>query len=58
MPIWRNIAYADGHVKWMNATYFKAYANGNTVCALDANMQPTNAAASAHCNKNWNPYIP
>jgi prepilin-type N-terminal cleavage/methylation domain-containing protein/prepilin-type processing-associated H-X9-DG protein len=53
-----NIAYADGHVKWMNAIKFKAFPNSNTQCALDANMQAVDPTSSAHCDKSWNPLIP
>jgi len=48
-----NIAYADGHVKWTNATLIKAVPNSADVCDLSSLSD-----SSAYCNRNWNPYIP
>lgn len=47
-----NVAFADGHVKWINGAKYKAYpASGR--CTL-ASVNPDNA----WCDLNWNPYIP
>ncbi len=46
-----SIAYADGHVKWMNGAVYKTYTGGSS-CNLDS--IDTN---SIWCNRNWNPFI-
>jgi len=52
-----NVAYADGHVKWVNGENFKTYGSSNTGCTLSAASLPVNPD-SAYCDKNWNPFIP
>jgi|APEBP8051073058_1049385.scaffolds.fasta_scaffold01713_5 prepilin-type N-terminal cleavage/methylation domain-containing protein/prepilin-type processing-associated H-X9-DG protein len=47
-----SIAYADGHVKWINGAVYKTYTGGSS-CNLDS--IDTN---SIWCNRNWNPFIP
>lgn len=48
-----NIAYADGHVKWINAALMKAIPNNTDTCDPSS---PNNNLA--YCDRNWNPYIP
>ena len=48
-----NMAYADGHVKWMSAATIAAMGGSNTTCNATAPNY-----AYAYCNKNWNPFIP
>lgn len=48
-----NVAYADGHVKWVNAEVFKSIGTDDSDCDLahiDENV--------SYCNKAWNPFRP
>ena len=48
-----NVAFADGHVKWVNAEVFKSIGTDDSDCDLahiDENV--------SYCNKAWNPFRP
>lgn len=45
-----NVAYADGHAKWVNAEKFKSL-GGDIICRLN-NIDET----SAYCDRDWNPF--
>jgi len=47
-----NVAYADGHVKWINGAHYKTYSGGSScdLTAIDTN--------SIWCNRDWNPFVP
>jgi prepilin-type N-terminal cleavage/methylation domain-containing protein/prepilin-type processing-associated H-X9-DG protein len=47
-----NVAFADGHVKWINAAKFKELGS-NSSCHLD-DIDET----SAFCDRSWNPFRP
>jgi len=47
-----NIAYADGHAKWINGEKFKSYSSSTADCNLST-LNDT-----VYCNRDWNPYIP
>jgi len=48
-----NVAYADGHVKWINGAILRNIPDDNTRCNL-----ATVPASDAYCDRNWNPLIP
>jgi len=47
-----NVAYADGHVKWVNGAHYKTYSGGSS-CDL-TNIDKD----SIWCNRDWNPFVP
>ncbi len=49
-----NIAYADGHVKWMPGAKYQSTATDTT---SECNVKNPNYTM-AFCNRSWNPFIP
>jgi len=50
-----NVAFADGHVKWVSRANMGKIASGTTTCTLSGGTGTP--ASSAYCDRNWNPFI-
>lgn len=48
-----NVAYADGHVKWVKREHFKKLPSSATACNPAAPV-----ASYSRCSRDWNPFIP
>ena len=47
-----NIAFADGHVKWVKKAQLMQIPAGSGTC------NPNSLTAQARCSRDWNPFIP
>jgi prepilin-type processing-associated H-X9-DG protein len=50
-----NVAFADGHVKWVSRVNMEKIASGTTTCTVSGGIGTP--ASSAYCDRNWNPFL-